>query len=273
MTRGTARKQEQERSLESQRGASLSRGLAILLALGSADAEGSQGMGVVQLSTLLGRDKSQVSRSLKVLAASGLVERDPATLSYHLGWRLFALASRAGDSRVLHAAPPALRRLVDEFAEAAHLSTLVQANVLTVLTEDPSRSILARQHVGSLVPAYRTSSGRALLVDHRREELERIFDNVAFRGGGPRAPRDLDELVHRLAEDRRRGFAVADEEFEAGHLGVAAAVRRFDGRVVAAVNISAPRSRFLDQVAAAGRAVTSAALVLSRALGYQSNEE
>jgi IclR family KDG regulon transcriptional repressor len=253
---------------EDQRGTSLGRGLAVLMALGSPEASAAGGLGVVALSTLLGRDKSQVSRTLKVLASTGLVERDPSDLTYHLGWRLYTLARQAGDRRLLLAARPVLRGLVEEFAESAHISTLVGVEVLTVASEDPSRSIMAAQHVGTLVPASCTSSGRALLIDYPKEDLRRLFRGVDMAAGGPGAPRSVDELVTRLAADRRRGFVLADEESEADHLAVAAPIRRFDCRVIAAVNVSAPKGRFLDRVTAAGAAVAEAALSLSTTVGY-----
>src|SRR2546422_2763629 len=56
--------------------------------------------------------RSQVSRTLKVLADHGLVDRNAETLAYRLGWRFFALAAHAGEDRLAAAAPPSLRRLV-----------------------------------------------------------------------------------------------------------------------------------------------------------------
>ena len=77
--------------------AALTRGLGVLELLAD-DAAGS-GLGVVRLAALLGDDKSQVSRTLQTLAEHGYVERDPDSLAYRLGWRVFALAARTGDAR------------------------------------------------------------------------------------------------------------------------------------------------------------------------------
>jgi DNA-binding IclR family transcriptional regulator len=66
-----------------------------------------------------------------------------------------------------------------------------------------------------------------------------------------------------LRVDRRRGFAVADEELEAGLLGVAAPVRDASGRVVAAVNVSGPKYRLEPGLEAAGAAVVAAAATLA----------
>lgn len=247
----------------------VSRAAATLLALGSDEAVEYDGLGVVRIAELVGGDKGQISRVLAALASAELVERDPRTLSYRLGWRLYALAARAGDQRLLATARPLLRRLVDEVDERVNLSVLREAQVLTVFSESPRRSVQAAGWVGRTVPAYCTSSGRALLFDASTEEVRALFAHTRFERPGPRAPRNVDELLRRLQSSRRRGFAVVDEEFEPGLMSVAAPVRDFHGTVCAAINVSAPRFRFSprSRVDTIGTALRAAADELSVALG------
>lgn len=247
----------------------VSRAAATLLALGSDEAVEFDGLGVVRIAELVGGDKGQISRVLATLAKAELVERDPRTLSYRLGWQLYALAARAGDQRLLAAARPLLRRLVDEVDERVNLSVLRGADVLTVLSDSPRRSVQAAGWVGRTVPAYCTSSGRALLFDTSAGDIRALLADLEFEQPGPRAPRDVDELLRRLQRSRRRGFAVVDEEFEPGLMSVAAPVRDFRGRVCAAINVSAPRFRLSPRtrVETVGTALRAAADELSTALG------
>src|SRR3712207_7713877 len=94
------------------------------MVLGREEAVENGGLGVVRIAQLIGREKSQVSRALKTLAESGLVDRDPSTLHYRLGWRFFALAARAGEQMLLSVAPPLLERLMKSLGETVHLSVL-----------------------------------------------------------------------------------------------------------------------------------------------------
>jgi IclR family transcriptional regulator, KDG regulon repressor len=245
---------------------SLRRGLAILFVLGGDEAVGRGGLGVTRIAELVGGEKSQVSRALKVLAEHGLVEREPDTLAYRLSRRLFALAARAADERLLDEARPVLRRLVDELEERAHLSVLQGADVLTLRSESPPHAVQAAGWVGRIVPVHCTSAGRALLCDHTRDDLASLLAGVELASAGPNAPRDADELYDRVAAARTRGYAVVDEELEPGLVAVAAPVRGFDGRIVAAVNVSAPKFRFGRRLRAAGEAVKAAADELSGAL-------
>lgn len=230
--------------------AALERGLRALDALAEHDRSG-DGLGVVRLAALLGADKTQISRTLATLEAHGLVERDVATLAYRLGYRLFALAARVSERRLLAAAPPVLRALVAALGESAHLSVRQGTQVLTLLSESPAASIHAPGRVGSLAPLATTSAGRVLVADLAEAEL----DGLGL--GGARAA---------IARARVDGVAIVREEFEPGLVAAAAPVRDGGGRVVAALNVSAPAFRFADRLDEAAGAVERAAGTLSATL-------
>ena len=121
----------------------LRRELAIMSVLGGEEAVEDGGLGVVRIADLIGREKSQVSRTLKILAESGFVDRDTETLQYRLGWRFFTLAARAGEQSLLSVAPALLERCVDNFGETAHRAVLHGVVVLTVLSDSPLHAVNA----------------------------------------------------------------------------------------------------------------------------------
>ncbi|MBV9844000.1 MAG: IclR family transcriptional regulator [Kutzneria sp.] len=242
---------------------SLRRAIAILTALASPAGTSPSGAGVSKIARLVGREKSQVSRTLRTLAGAGLVDRDEETLGYRLGWQLFALAARAGDQHLLATAAPVLRHLVTLLNERVHLTVRQADAVLTVLSENPSKTIQAAGWVGRTTPLHCTSSGRALLFDHSDDDVRGLLCGVDFASDGPNAPRDIEDFLSRLHQARRHGFALADEEFEPGLVAAAAPVRDFRGRTVAALNVSAPKFRLGCGLLAAGHQVKLAAEHLS----------
>ena len=239
----------------------LGRALDVLLALGDEAATANGGLGVVGVATLLGREKSQVSRTLKTLAERGLVDRDPDTLEYRLGARIYALAVHAGRSRLLAVAPPALRELVTDLGETAHLSVLQGPDVLTLLSESSPRVVRAGDWSGRTVPAHCTSSGRALLWDKDMEGLTATF-------GTARSGPQLEELHRHILAARPSGYAAVREAFEPGLVGAAAPVRDFRGRVVAALNVSGPSFRLGERLEQTGERVRRSAEELSGKLGW-----
>jgi DNA-binding IclR family transcriptional regulator len=231
--------------------AALGRGLDVLAAL--ADPSMPDGLGVVALAGRVGGDKSQVSRTLATLEERGFVERNPETLAYRLGWRVFGLAARIAESRLVAEAPPVLRGLVRELGESAHLSVRQGGQVLTLVSESPESTLHAPGRIGGLTPLASTSAGRVLAFDLGDDELASL---------------GLAAHASAIAAARALGYAVVREEFEAGLVAAAAPVRDGGGRVVAAVNVSAPRFRFEHRLDEAARRVVDAARRLSTAIGH-----
>jgi DNA-binding IclR family transcriptional regulator len=247
-------------------GSSLLRGLLALELL--ARAEGQDGLGVVDVARRLGVDKSQASRTLRALADHGLAERDAASRAYRLGPRVFAYAALVSERRLLRNAPPVLHGLVSTLGERAHLTVLDGAMVLTLLSHSPAHAVQAAGWVGRTVPAYCSAAGRALLADHDAAALRALLGGVELVERGPNTPTSLDELEERVREAAERGYAIAEEELEPGLVAAAASVRRFDGRIVAAVNVSGPAFRFRDRLPEAAAEVARAAAQLSATLHH-----
>jgi IclR family KDG regulon transcriptional repressor len=238
-------------------GHGLRRDLDLLEALASPEAQRAGELGVVRLAQLTGREKSQVSRALKALADEGVVERDPDTLGYRLGWRLFSLVARTVEDRLARAAEPVMRELSADLEETSHLCVLRDQEVLTLLSVS-GHSFRVHGWEGRGVPAHCTSAGRVLLLDATPDELYVRFP----------AATDLPELWAKIQQGRRDGYARVHEEFEAGLAGVSAPIRDFRGRVVAALNISAPASRLGSRLDSAGRTTAEAAARVSAHLGW-----
>lgn len=245
---------------------SVQRVIAILTALG--DTDDHRTMGVVEVSRTVGREKSQVSRTLKSLAESGLVDRDPDSLGYRLGWRFFTLAARAGEQQLLACAPEIMRGLVRTVGERVHLSVLEGADALTLLSENPTRSVQTANLVGRPTPLHATSCGQALLFDATDDDIRGLLGGVPLVARGPKAPRDVDDFIGRVRRAANKGYSTCVDEFDADLAAAAAPVRDFRGRIVAAINISGPKFRIARELNTAGRHVKAAAGYLSKNLGW-----
>ncbi|HZE38083.1 MAG TPA: IclR family transcriptional regulator [Stackebrandtia sp.] len=242
---------------------SVRRALNVLCALG----EGPQR--VQDVATALGKEKSQVSRTLKVLAEQGFVERDPETMEYRLGRQLFALAGTAGDDRLHRDGPVVLRSLVRQLGEAAYLTVLAGGAAVTVLTERPRRALQAHEWIGRATPLNCTSCGRALLLGLPDDEVtDLLAAHPQPLPGSGLAPRTTPEVLQRLRAERSAGYVVAAEEYEPGLTAVAVPITDFRGTVVAALNVSAPVFRLPPEALPhVIEAVTIAGTRLSTALG------
>jgi DNA-binding IclR family transcriptional regulator len=249
-----------------ERDTSIRRGMDVLACLSGDEARQLGGLGVTRISELIGKEKSQVSRSLKILAEYGMVDRDAKTLAYRLGWRIFSMAELAGDRRLLEKASVHLTRLVDELGESVFLSVLNGRDALTLLARSPDRGVQATAWAGRTFPAYSSSVGRVLLSRRTEKEIRSLFAGVELRTKQSGEPMQLDDLLLRLATAREQGYAVVDQEFEPGLIAVAAPITDARGSVIAALNASGPSFRFAAEIEPATAAVVAAARQLSDSL-------
>lgn len=246
--------------VENPRSAGLRRDVELLSALASEQAE-SGGLGTSRLAELTGRQQSQVSRALAALADEGLVEREPGSRRYKLGWRLFALAARTAETRLVHRAGPVLRGLAGKLGENAHLCRLHGSTVATLLTARPGTDRPDVRWDLADVPIAVTSAGRVLLADHQPDEVAALL-----REAGD-SDTQLSSLMRKVSRASRVGYALVDREFSAELAGASAPVRDFRGTVVAAINVSGPAARLHNRLDPIGVTTAEAASELSHRLG------
>ena len=267
----------------------LARDVEVLEALGMPEAIQAGGLGVVRIADLTGREKTVISRTLATLADAGLVSRDPDTLSYRLGSRLFALAARTAEATLVAEARPYLRRIARHTGETSHLSVLRGGNVLTLLSELSPYEFRTAGWEGVTTAAWRTPSGRVLLSDWEDEALVAWYEQhghdqpmvgpgrsdlsssrfTVLETPSPDSVmvRDLDDLRAEVSLVRERGYAISDEELEVGVVAASAPVTDFTGRIMAAVNVSAPKARIPGHLDALGEFMAKATQPLSTHLG------
>lgn len=213
---------------------------------------------MVRIAERLGREKSQVSRALRALEAEGMVERDPRTRTYQLGWALYTLAARGVETRLVRAAATRLRGLAEDYGRTVRLCVLIGGRVLTLVVVPPGRT--AAYPEGSAeagVRVTRTAAGPALLLDWPTDSLDQLPGHTEATAGPRRAePTDLAERIDLV---RVRGYASQAD----GRAGWAAPVRDFRGIVLAAIELAGPPAN------ADAAPLCGAADALSADLGYE----
>lgn len=246
--------------------AGLRRDIELLEVLGLHEAEQRSGLGVIRIAELAGREKTQVSRALSTLAEQGLVDRDPKTMLYRLGWRLYALSARTYEAHLVAVATPYLRRLSELTQETSHLCVLRQDEVLTLSTASTAHGFRAVWE-GLTSPAPATSAGRILICEWDEASIRSKWtDGELLKAGGARKFKSSDEFVAELLKIKQQGFCIVDEEFEIGVVGCSAPVRDASGRIVAAINIGAPKARLQNKLDQAARLTRKIAQELSQTL-------
>ncbi|MFJ4625211.1 IclR family transcriptional regulator C-terminal domain-containing protein [Streptomyces sp. NPDC088847] len=204
---------------------SLARGLTVLTAFGEDRAE----LTLTEVAQATGLARATARRALITYEHLGLVTPS--------GDRRFALTPRVlslgfpplSRTTLPALALPHLTALAARIHEPASLAILVGDDVQYTARVATSRVMSVNIAVGTRLPAYATALGRVLLADAPPREHE-------LRALTPRTLTDPAALAAALDTVRTQGYALVDEELEAGLRSIAVPVRDRTGRVVAALN-------------------------------------
>lgn len=200
-------------------------------------------LGVSEVAQATGLHKATTHRILMTLFNGGFLERAGDGDGFRLGLPLVELglgALHGLDFR--RAAVPYMQQLVERFQETCTLAIFDRGQMLYVEVIHAEHSLTIAARVGRHLPAHCTASGKVLLAFLPPETVEPIISAplVLYTEKTITSP---DLLREELSLVRRRGYAVADEEFEAGVRAISVPIRDLDGKVMAAMSIPCPTNR------------------------------
>lgn len=217
---------------------SLDRGLAVIRAFNADNPE----LTLSEVARATGLNRASARRFLHTLVELGYVRTDGRRFALRpkileLGYAYLSSLS------LPEVAMPHLERLVERVHESSSVSVLDGDEVVYVARVPTRRIMRIAIAVGTRFPAYATSMGRVLLAGQTDEWLDGYFATVSLSRLTPHTIADPKRLHAELRRIRRDGYALVDQELEEGLRSIAAPIRDGDGRVVAAVNLSAHASR------------------------------
>jgi IclR family transcriptional regulator, acetate operon repressor len=211
---------------------------------------------------------STAHRLLAMLSYHGFVRQDPASRAYVAGPTLIDIglsAVRDLDIRIL--ARPFAERLSERTNETVHVAALQGPSVLYLDSVESQQPLRVASRTGTLLPAYATSVGKALLSELPTKRLRTMYRAQLKPLTATTIPtRAL--LEKELAVTRARGYALNLGEAEEGVHSIGVVVRDPGGHARAALSVSAPATRFDDERAAEfARLAGEEASVLGSRLG------
>lgn len=234
---------------------SLLKALRILDAFG----DGVGSLGVTELSGILKLPKSTVHRLIVTLEAAGYVTFDPPTATYGLGGRAARLSEQLNhQSPLLTFAGPKLEELTRECHEASHLAILQGTEVVYISHEESKEPVRISFGMGHRAPAHCTALGKVFLAGLTESEILMLYRNKKrLEKLTPQTISTMGKLLTEIGTVRREGIAYDNEEYTRGLRCMAAPIRDFSSKVVAAMSLS----MFEHKMTAARKAFFKAALL------------
>ena len=244
---------------------SLGRAFAILETV----ARHREGIGLADLSKLVGLHNSTTFHLAKTMVALGYIRQERDTKRYRIGRPLFALAASALDEiEMVNLARPLLETLSRETGESSHFAVRMGDAVVVIARTSGPGAFQLTDRVGVVRPAHCTALGKVILASLRPDQLERFFKRVKLKPSTEKSITDLPALLREIDEIRRTGVAFDDGEFDIEVRCVAVPVTDFTGSMIGAIGISGPIWRLSKEaLQSRARIVQAAAARLSAEFG------
>jgi IclR family pca regulon transcriptional regulator len=222
---------------------SLGKGLAVLELFGAGSAEWT----LSQIAQKLELTPGTTRRILRTLEALGYVVSHEGRFS--LTPRVLNLGfSYLSSQPFAQIAQPLVTRIAAEFQATCCITVLDEREVVFVARGTHRHIEPFVIHVGARLPAYATAPGKVLLAGLSDAVLERRLEGWQLNPFTPNTLTDPDELLRQIAEIRRNGYAINDQELFVGQRSIAVPLTLGDVRSAAMVVATPVGAKSVDQL-------------------------
>jgi DNA-binding IclR family transcriptional regulator len=207
----------------------------------------SEEAGVSEIARHVGVTVGTSHRLVATLVLTGWAEQNPDNRRYRPSQKVVRLAHKIRKTiSARDIAHEHLDRLVRAMHETGNIGVFSDRRVLYVdkVTSDQPFGIEAR--IGSRLPAFCTALGKVLVAGLDDEGVESyldLLDELRKERNKP-VPPSRTAFLTLIGKVRKQGYAIDIGEYLPDVYCVAAPIHGSGGQVVAAMSVSAPRSRF-----------------------------
>ncbi|KJC58185.1 transcriptional regulator [Bradyrhizobium sp. LTSPM299] len=227
------------------------------------------GIGLADVSKLVGLHNSTTFHLAKTLVSLGYLRQEKDSKRYRIGRPLFALAASALDEiEMVNVATPILEDMSRETGESGHFAVRMGDAVVVIARTAGPGAFQLTDRVGVVRPAHCTALGKIILASLRPDQLTRFLERVELKPSTTKSITEAPVLLREIAEIKRTGIAFDDGEYNAEVRCIAVPVMDFTGQTIGALGISGPVWRMTNQALQAhAKAVRATANRLSVEFG------
>src|ERR1700716_1167714 len=219
-----------------------------------------EGIGLAELSKLVGLHNSTTFHLAKTMVSLGYMRQERDSKRYRVGRPLFALAASALDEiEMVNLATPVLEDLSRESGESGHFAVRMGDSVVVIALTSGAGAVQLTDRVGVVRPAHCTALGKIILASLRPDQLKRFLERVELKPSTAKSITEPGVLLREIAEVRRSAVAIDDGEFNPEVRCVAVPVTDFTGQIIGALGISGPIWRLSNQALHSSAQIVQAA--------------
>ena len=225
---------------------------------------------LTQVASISGMSTPTAQRITDTLLALGYLKRNNAK-QFFLGPKVLTLGFHFLNGSQLTILA---QRLINEFAERYNMTvnlTVLEGGEVIYLARNEARRFLKLDiQPGYRLPAHCAAMGKVMIAALPEPEMDEVIAGLSFERLTPHTVVDPVEFKKDVLRVREQGYAFCDRELSLEVASVAFPVLEYEGRVVAAVNVSIPAEKaqgaYLEE---AEQRIKNLGRDLSESLGYQ----
>jgi len=219
-----------------------------------------------------GLPKPTVYRIVEAMVKHNILSKNPKTMRYKIGVKLFELGSIYLASMELRdIAFPYLDWLQQQTGESIHLGILDGNEVVSIEGLESAHSLRLKVWIGKRAPVHCTAIGKAILAFLPLEKQNKIISEVSLHPFTKRTITSKEKLKTELKKIKKEGLAQDLGEHEEGIHCIGAPVFDRKGEVIASISVSGPAVRMTEEkMKKYTPLLFKAASDISKKLGYSS---
>lgn len=200
------------------------------------------GAGVSEIADHLEKPTSTIHDHLRTLETEEYLIKDDS--EYRIGARFLELGEQARSRmKVYHLARPEVDELATKTGNHSNIMIEEHGRGVFLYKAKGENAVRLDTHAGMRVYLQTTALGKSILAFRPLDEVETILDRHGLPQITENSITSRDQLLKELDQIRERGYAIDDEERVQGMRCVAAPITTSEGKAVAAISVSGPKSR------------------------------
>ncbi|MCI8661074.1 MAG: IclR family transcriptional regulator [Lachnospiraceae bacterium] len=207
-----------------------------------------QGFTLTEMAEYIDAPKSSIFPVLNTLVDQKYLYYNRQNLRYFIGMKAYEVGQTyARQTDVLKDISEIILNMVNVCGETSHFAVLDDGNIFYLITHDSPDRVRVFTTVGARMPAYATSLGKALLLDHTKKELEDMYPDQLPLLTTQTIP-TVSALFGQLETFQKEQMTFEDGESNANICCYAVPIRK-SGQIIAALSISIRRTHYSEEKA------------------------
>lgn len=227
------------------------------------------GVNLSAISKELNIPKTTVFRLLEKLTGRGYLTYEEKTEKYSIGIEAIIMSMTAlTNMNVVEISIPYLKELALNTEETAFLGVYNEGEIIYLYKEEGTRSIVMTSQLGSKRSVHSTGLGKAILSGFPIEHVTEILKEKGMKRMTKNTITTPNDYLKELTDVRLNGYAMDNEELEEGLGCYAAPIYNYSGKVVAAICVSGPIDRVVQNKEILIKELLEAVDHISKRMGF-----